>query len=995
MLCGAGLASAQLAPLSRAWRLDPVVPAPSFVHLLSLTNPNPEPVDARVTAVVRSAAGHAGDSIRVVRTIELPATGHRDLDFEILLPGLVRPFDPISVTVECLNSGSTTPCPDNERILSEQVVDWRPPAATSVNLLLAALGPRWLDATPLGSVLGRRPSTVSGEAVQLINPTDGMAHVRVRLRTLHEPAFEKALLVNIAPRTRADLPMGCRTWDIDTSEFASRPFAIDIESDVLVHAERTSFWPWTRNAWASARQAIPEPPPPEPALEWYFAMGSVRSMAPDEQETYFIITNPSDVRSANVQLRYYIERGRPIITRPDPYDVNRWFPVGPRSRVIIRAGSNQSMDNHLFATTVRSGNGVPVTVTRVFQWGRKPNDPADWTVSNWEGGHVGTGVRETSMRWAFSTTSTQPGLQLFFPVLNPTSERLSIRGTFIFDDGAGARTVVANVPPFSRRTLAAGFVPPAARERRFTAFLESIAGTVGAEPVPFVAESVVYWEAGAIRWGGRVTPGIRWTRRVEVPSVVPRRPDRQDGLIRIGPVVNVLAWLLAAIMMWWATRRTRRDRAVQLIPSRWIDTARAGRMGLGVVLTLALVAFYSPSSVGGSASRWLTILSLVGTATLLGLLAALPAMLAGRALVVNSLVLMALLTTATVFTPLPTVSPGVPFIFLALALTLCLDLRRVRLEGSGPMVLAIVHSLTIAIGFGLLFKVRLISDFLILFYTQYYSALLPGMFMLGKPVGIFATHSLAGFMYYLLFYLALLQYRAEPKLRWLALAAAYVALLAAVSSTTSSLFLLVAVPQVLWAAAQKMPRIRVPLAAITAAVMVFAAVHALGGQHSALVVLRGLFVGDRMSGFGARFGADGLLAGDVAFIAKHPLSPIGFAYSDLLYFGDCGIVLTLLRGGFPAVACIYGGLLAFLWTNLRSRRTAVWLWFVTTAFEIGFQPLMSFRFVAFLPFYVVCANAFLEPAGARQPPGASDRGEVGPDASRREAEATRAGASHQ
>jgi hypothetical protein len=57
------------------------------------------------------------------------------------------------------------------------------------------------------------------------------------------------------------------------------------------------------------------------------------------------------------------------------------------------------------------------------------------------------------------------------------------------------------------------------------------------------------------------------------------------------------------------------------------------------------------------------------------------------------------------------------------------------------------------------------------------------------------------------------------------------------------------------------------------------------------------------------------------------------------------------------VLLVYGGLFAFLLTNLRSWRVALWTWIVILAFEVGFQPLLLFRFVAFVPFMVAYFNS--------------------------------------
>jgi hypothetical protein len=115
--------------------------------------------------------------------------------------------------------------------------------------------------------------------------------------------------------------------------------------------------------------------------------------------------------------------------------------------------------------------------------------------------------------------------------------------------------------------------------------------------------------------------------------------------------------------------------------------------------------------------------------------------------------------------------------------------------------------------------------------------------------------------------------------------------------------------------------------------------------------------GDKGAGLRARFSEQGNLAGNLAYLREHPFSPIGLTYgSQRLFYGDSGIVLVLLRGSLPLFLMTYFGFAYLLVRNLRLRGDALWLFAVTFAFEIGYTPLQSFRFTAFLPFAMVYLN---------------------------------------
>jgi len=276
-----------------------------------------------------------------------------------------------------------------------------------------------------------------------------------------------------------------------------------------------------------------------------------------------------------------------------------------------------------------------------------------------------------------------------------------------------------------------------------------------------------------------------------------------------------------------------------------------------------------------------------------------------------------------------------------------------------------VNVIVVAFGLGTMLGVEPVNRVLVAWYSYYRPELVREMVAGHKPVATFATHSLAGFVLYLLGAAALVGTRRSAG--WWVLAAIYLILLAGLRSVTGNILFGLAVVQAAWLSGRQFPRLRTPLLVAAAlAASAFAGWLALSGPAGAELV-RSVFVGDRIHGFLVRFGPDGLMQENLDYLRRYPLTPIGFGFSDQLYLGDCGILVTLLRGGLPVVICVYAGLLAFFRRNVRDGVMAVWLWAVTTAFEVGFQPLQSFRFVALLPFYVLCLNALLEGAGTGAP----------------------------
>ena len=388
---------------------------------------------------------------------------------------------------------------------------------------------------------------------------------------------------------------------------------------------------------------------------------------------------------------------------------------------------------------------------------------------------------------------------------------------------------------------------------------------------------------------------------------------------------------------------------------------------------LALFGFYLPSSIGGVISKPLTMVALVG---MCGFLIAL---LAGRhsvgrpSAVVHGLGMVGVLIFATLMSPFNQISPGVIVLYVGIALLFCLNLRDLRSPRLVVPAFAAISILSMAAGLLIALDSPWIDNLLKTHYQAFRPDLLESMLDRDKPILTFATHSMAAFMIYLLFFMTLRTYAIRGGRIWLAAMAVYMVLLLALTATTAYFMLGLAVVQLGLLITRRHPRVIFPLAAttmlLTLIVVVWSGVEARAVTDELTLRL----IGDREHGFIARYATKGLLATNFRFLAQHPIEPIGFGYSTALYLGDSGVVVTLLRGSLPLLFLTYGGLFVFLRQNLTSQRTALWLWLVTIAFEVGFTPLQYFRFVAFLPFAVVYLNTICSPAIPAPHPAADSR----------------------
>jgi hypothetical protein len=387
------------------------------------------------------------------------------------------------------------------------------------------------------------------------------------------------------------------------------------------------------------------------------------------------------------------------------------------------------------------------------------------------------------------------------------------------------------------------------------------------------------------------------------------------------------------------------------------------RLLLALIVAAACFAFYLPSSVGSAISRPLSVVSIAGMCGLLAAIVVVSGRVAPAMNLVAAASTMFLLTVFTVTSPFDDYSPGVLMLYGALAILYLQNLRALR-SPRIEQAFRVVTAISLGAGYAVALNVAAADRLLVTWYSGFYQELVPNMVLLNKPVLTFATHSMAGFMVYLLFYMQWYGWRCLGGWWRLTAAIGYIGLLAALTSTTGMAYFVVASAQVGVFTAR-----RVRYKALAAGLVLLAAVALVASRdidYGALVrQTQAAVVGDRVRGLAARYGSEGLLAGNMAYLAESPLSPIGFGATDTLYLGDSGIVVNILRGSLPLLLAVYVGLWLFLDANLRDRRTAIVVFLATLAFEVGFNPMMYFRFVAFVPFLVVYMNSVTPPAAAR------------------------------
>jgi hypothetical protein len=388
------------------------------------------------------------------------------------------------------------------------------------------------------------------------------------------------------------------------------------------------------------------------------------------------------------------------------------------------------------------------------------------------------------------------------------------------------------------------------------------------------------------------------------------------------------------------------------------------RLLVATIVGATLFGFYLPSALGSVISRPLGIVSIAGTCLFLAAMWVLSDRPAPPINVVCALSIALLLAVFTVTSPFEAMAPGVTMLYLAQVLLFLLNLRHLR-SPAVERVFAVTSAASLMLGYALALNVGVVDRVMLQWYQAFYPELLGNMIVLSnKPVLTFATHSMAGFMIYLLFYMHLRAWTSRRGWWRLGAASGFLGLLVLLQSTTGQAFAAIAGLQLLWLVRFVPAHLRT-LAVVALLVAGYGVFVARGTDVEALAArVSEAVVGDRVRGLFSRYAADGLLASSINYLSDKPFTPIGLAATDTLYLGDSGVVVNALRGSVPLLVAVYGALWLFLRANLADGRTAAWIWFCTTLFEIAFTPLQYFRFVAFVPFLVVYLNSVMTPAAS-------------------------------
>jgi hypothetical protein len=278
----------------------------------------------------------------------------------------------------------------------------------------------------------------------------------------------------VAPQSRVTV------WAIEDERLIDRSFAIVVDADVPIIAERAMYF-GQRFVWPGGHESAGVP---ALATRWFHAEGAT---GPTFDE-YILVGNPNDADAVLTFTFLLRDGGPPIVGKATVAKQSRFTLNVEYAALILDRISDADAQRLLDAeVSVQVESTEPVVSERAMYW---PGGPAQWTEA-----HNSFGSTETGTAWALAEgrIGGPRGFATYILLANPSSETATVRVTFLKPDGSAAAPVVKSVPPNARENVDPGEMPAG----EFGALVESTNG------VPIVVERAMYWTpVGGPFWGG-------------------------------------------------------------------------------------------------------------------------------------------------------------------------------------------------------------------------------------------------------------------------------------------------------------------------------------------------------------------------------------------------------------------------------------------------------------------------------------------------------------
>jgi lysophospholipase L1-like esterase len=425
------------------------------------------------------------------------------------------------------------------------------------------------------------------ETFVLITNTNSTAPVEVEVTFLRQNAGPIVQTFTLAASGRRTIYVNADVRDSLNRPIAD-PFSTVVRqtsggttADLVV--ERAMYWNNFEGGHGSAAVTAP-------STTWLFAEGVCGGDAAFNFQTYLLLANPGTT-DATATITFFRDIGGPV-TKQVP------VPAGRRQTLFLNElpfGAGDVAELASASFSIRVSSDQPILAERAVYWSSNGITFIE--------GHNSPGVTAEATKWAFAegiegvVQLGGPSHDSFFLISNANAQPLTVRATFVREDGRGV-VVERTVNPQSRATILTSGIP-ALSHHRFAAFIESVNTPT---PLPFVAERATYWGGGY--FGGHGAAGVPWTGSIATPPAVDLTPQISSISPTHGPVTGGNDITIRGANFTESTTVTIDNRPAQVYPidgTTLIVTVPAGTAAGSVAVSVANSGFLPTTLPNGYA----------------------------------------------------------------------------------------------------------------------------------------------------------------------------------------------------------------------------------------------------------------------------------------------------------------------------------------------------------------------------------------------------------
>ena len=311
-------------------------------------------------------------------------------------------------------------------------------------------------------------------------------------------------------------------------------------------------------------------------------------------------------------------------------------------------------------------------------------------------------------------------------------------------------------------------------------------------------------------------------------------------------------------------------------------------------------------------------------------------------------IIMGILFVCTVLTCMvnpdnPSIGYGYLFNYLPFCILINIIPKKIINSKLLDYVFDVVCFLLITVGILIVIKNDWITQLLQTYYVNHYEWLYPGMLKAKKTVTFFATHSLACYYYFILWWLADYRMKYKKDIKTLIIIIGIIFLIAMCKSTSALLCIGIIITIYFIRLLKKKSKTSITILSLGLLIILIA----ICLNWSTIMDI----LGSNSNGLSGRFGSEGNLNSTLKYMMFQ--IPLGLCNVDNLWLTDGGFFVNFVRGGILLVIVYFLAFYKFLSKNILDKDYRNILFISIMLFEVGFQVTMSMRSFMVIIFAVI------------------------------------------